>query len=211
MHHGPLLSSYTIVYIFMVVLLNMYLDMCAPNVVDVVLLWNMWNALRQYIQWNLYACIKTTIGTNKMWSWYKRWSLYAGSITWKVYPWRPAKCGLYKQVVFIYRWSWEQVWLYMKCAFSSRKITMFFFFLVTDVAWPVRSVVITLSCTEEWTCCLAMCICFVYKGFWMYDFLVLYFAWIKHLIFMHFFFFQYTFHHKHKDQVFTMRGLAFPL
>ena len=38
-----------------------------------------------------------------------RWSLYTGSITWKVYPWEPVKCGLYKQVVFIYRWSLEQV------------------------------------------------------------------------------------------------------
>ncbi len=28
-----------------------------------------------------------------------------GSITGKVYPWDPIKCGLYKQVVFIYRWS----------------------------------------------------------------------------------------------------------
>ncbi len=27
------------------------------------------------------------------------WSLYAGSIAWKVYPWGPVKCGLYKQVV----------------------------------------------------------------------------------------------------------------
>ncbi len=41
-----------------------------------------------------------------------RWSLYAGSITWKVYPWGPVKCGLYKQVVFIYRWSLELEWLY---------------------------------------------------------------------------------------------------
>ncbi len=41
-----------------------------------------------------------------------RWSLYAGSITQKVYPWGPVKCGLYKQVVLIYRWSLEQVWLY---------------------------------------------------------------------------------------------------
>ena len=29
-----------------------------------------------------------------------RWSLYAGSITWKVYLWGFVKCGLYKQVVF---------------------------------------------------------------------------------------------------------------
>ncbi len=41
-----------------------------------------------------------------------RWALYAGSIAWKIYPRGPAKCGLYKQVVFIYRWSLEQVWLY---------------------------------------------------------------------------------------------------
>ncbi len=41
-----------------------------------------------------------------------RWSLYAGSIKWKVYTWGPVKCGLYKQVVFIYRWSVEQVSLY---------------------------------------------------------------------------------------------------
>ncbi len=38
-----------------------------------------------------------------------RWSLYAGSITWKGYTWGPVNCGLYKQVVFIYRWSLEQV------------------------------------------------------------------------------------------------------
>ncbi len=32
-----------------------------------------------------------------------RWSLYVGSITWKVYPLGPVKCGLYKHVVFMYR------------------------------------------------------------------------------------------------------------
>ena len=36
-----------------------------------------------------------------------RWSLKAGSITWKVYPWGCIHCGLYKQVVFIYTWSLE--------------------------------------------------------------------------------------------------------
>ncbi len=30
-----------------------------------------------------------------------------------IYPWGPVKCGLYKQLVFIYRWSLEQVWLYV--------------------------------------------------------------------------------------------------
>ncbi len=39
----------------------------------------------------------------------RRWSLYAGSIPWKVYPWGPVICGLYKQVVLISRWSLEQV------------------------------------------------------------------------------------------------------
>ncbi len=34
-----------------------------------------------------------------------RWSLYAGSIIWKVYLWEPVKCGHYKQVVLIYRGS----------------------------------------------------------------------------------------------------------
>ena len=29
-----------------------------------------------------------------------RWSCYASAITWKVYPWGPGKCGLYRQVVF---------------------------------------------------------------------------------------------------------------
>ncbi len=38
-----------------------------------------------------------------------RWSLYTGSITWKVHHWGPVKSGLCKQVVFIYRWSLEQV------------------------------------------------------------------------------------------------------
>ena len=33
-----------------------------------------------------------------------RWSLYAGSIKWKLYQWAPAlECGLYKQMVLIYR------------------------------------------------------------------------------------------------------------
>ncbi len=41
-----------------------------------------------------------------------RWSLYEGLIAWKVYTMGPVKCGLYKQVVFIYRWSLEQVLLY---------------------------------------------------------------------------------------------------
>ncbi len=40
-----------------------------------------------------------------------RWSIYAGSVTFKLYPWGPVKCGLYKQVIFIYRLSLEQVWL----------------------------------------------------------------------------------------------------
>ncbi len=30
--------------------------------------------------------------------------------------WGPVKCGLYKQVVFVYRWSLEQVWLYLQTA-----------------------------------------------------------------------------------------------
>ncbi len=42
-----------------------------------------------------------------------RWSLYASLTKRKVYLWRPMKCGLYKQVVFIYRWSLEEVRLYM--------------------------------------------------------------------------------------------------
>ncbi len=41
-----------------------------------------------------------------------RWSLYGRSITRKVYPGGPVKSGHYKQVVFIYRWSLEQVQLY---------------------------------------------------------------------------------------------------
>ncbi len=43
-----------------------------------------------------------------------RWSLYTGSITWKVYTGGPTKCGLYKEVVFIYRWSLEQVSVYLQ-------------------------------------------------------------------------------------------------
>ncbi len=38
-----------------------------------------------------------------------RWSLYAGSIAWKLYTWGTVKGGLYKQVVFLFRWSLEQV------------------------------------------------------------------------------------------------------
>ncbi len=41
------------------------------------------------------------------------WSLYAGWVTWKVYPWRPVKCSFCKHLVFIYRWSLEQVWLFL--------------------------------------------------------------------------------------------------
>ena len=48
-----------------------------------------------------------------------RWSLYAASIKWQVYIWMLVTCGLYKQagglciqVVFIYRWSLEQVCLW---------------------------------------------------------------------------------------------------
>ena len=36
-----------------------------------------------------------------------RWSLYAISKTWKINSWGPVKCGLYKKVVCIYRWSLE--------------------------------------------------------------------------------------------------------
>ncbi len=46
----------------------------------------------------------------------RRWSLYVGLITLKVYPWKPVQCDLYKHVVFIYRWSLEQVWLYYTAA-----------------------------------------------------------------------------------------------
>ncbi len=42
-----------------------------------------------------------------------RWSLYGGLVTCKIFPWGPAKCGLYKQVVFIYRWTLEKVRLYI--------------------------------------------------------------------------------------------------
>ena len=38
-----------------------------------------------------------------------RWSLYTGSISCKVYCWGPIKCGLYKEVVIIYRWPLDQV------------------------------------------------------------------------------------------------------
>ncbi len=41
-----------------------------------------------------------------------RWSLYTGIIAWKTYTWRPVKCCLYKQVVFIYNGSLNQIWLY---------------------------------------------------------------------------------------------------
>ncbi len=41
-----------------------------------------------------------------------RCSLYAGSIAWQIYTCVPVKCGLYKQVVFIYRCFLEQGWLY---------------------------------------------------------------------------------------------------
>ena len=47
-----------------------------------------------------------------------RWSLYAGSIAWDVYNWGPVKCGLYKQVVLIYRWALQQVWRTIICIFT---------------------------------------------------------------------------------------------
>ena len=61
-----------------------------------------------YSQWNVY--IKITLGTNKM------WSLYTGGLYMKVqyhgkYTPETCKCGLYKQVVFIYRWSLEHLWV----------------------------------------------------------------------------------------------------
>ena len=37
-----------------------------------------------------------------------RWSFYAGSVAWKVYIWGTVYC-LYKQVVFMHRWSLEQI------------------------------------------------------------------------------------------------------
>ena len=46
-----------------------------------------------------------------------RWSVYAGSITWTVYHCGPVKCGLYKQVVFIYKWFLDKVRLYNKTYF----------------------------------------------------------------------------------------------
>ncbi len=38
-----------------------------------------------------------------------RWSLYGCSITFKVYVLGLVKYGLYKQVIFLYRWSLDQV------------------------------------------------------------------------------------------------------
>ena len=48
--------------------------------------------------------------------------LCAGSITWKVCIWGSVKCGLYKQVVLIYRWSLEQVWT-VCCILQSFRLT----------------------------------------------------------------------------------------
>ncbi len=51
--------------------------------------------------------MKTTLGINKM------WTLYTGGLFMQVQqyrkytPWGPVKCGLFKQVVFIYRWSFR--------------------------------------------------------------------------------------------------------
>ncbi len=46
--------------------------------------------------------IKTTLGINKLWSWYTGGLYMQVQQHWK-YPWGPVKCGLYKYVVFIYR------------------------------------------------------------------------------------------------------------
>ncbi len=51
------------------------------------------------------------------------WCLYADSIAWKVYTWGPVKCGLHKQVVFIYGWSLEQV----DCTYVYSSHVMFFY------------------------------------------------------------------------------------
>ena len=36
-----------------------------------------------------------------------------------IYTWEPVKCGHYKQVVLIHRWSIEQVWLYHPVAINT--------------------------------------------------------------------------------------------
>ena len=62
-----------------------------------------------HVQWNLY--IKITLRDQQNVVLIHKWSLYADSIAWKVYTWGSVQCGLYKAGVFIYRWSFEQVWL----------------------------------------------------------------------------------------------------
>ncbi len=52
-----------------------------------------------------------------------RWSLYSGLIPWKLYPWGPVNCGLYKQVVFIHRWSLIHRWCYAQVVFRASDCT----------------------------------------------------------------------------------------
>ncbi len=68
-----------------------------------------------HIQWTWWSLYKDHPRDQQSMVLIHRWSLYAGLITWKVYLWGLVKCGLYKQVVFIYTWSLEEVWLHMYC------------------------------------------------------------------------------------------------
>ena len=60
--------------------------------------------------------IKTTIGTNKRWYLYTDGIYRQGSEHGKYTP--GDMWGLYKQLVFIYRWPLEQVWLYLPMQWS---------------------------------------------------------------------------------------------
>ncbi len=62
-----------------------------------------------------------------------RWSLYTGSIRWKAYLWGPVKCGLYRQVVLIYR-SLEEVSLYIYIVIRQRYLADLIFLALRRIS-----------------------------------------------------------------------------
>ncbi len=88
-----------------------------------------------------------------------RWSLYAGTVTWEVYPPGLAvKCGLYKQVVVIYRWSLQRVRLHSRqdvgapaggAPTSRLTLGMFTIFPAYSTLYPGSQVTVTVDCIAE--------------------------------------------------------------
>ncbi len=75
------------------------------------------------VQWNLY--IKTTLGTNKM------WPLYTGGLHMQVQMHGKYTPGDLLNVVFISRWSLEQVSLYLLLPLTKGHLS------VVTVSWQI--------------------------------------------------------------------------